>query len=267
MNTQVRPPIDPRIRQRRIAVRREEGRRRLRLLVGVVTVSGLVVGGWAATRSPLLDVDRVDVVGAARTPRDALVAASGHPLRRRPWSTSTRAARSGRVAAAAVGARAPRSPAGGPTRSSSSVVERAPVAVAPAAGRRVGRWSTRPGRSWPWSASAAEQPAGPRRASPPPGPPGSVLGGAGGRPAGGGRGRARRPAAPGRRGAGRAAEGGVELRLQPGGHGAPRAAPSSSTTSSGRHSRCWARSTPQTLATLDVRIPESPVLTRLEPGR
>ena len=77
MNTQVRPPIDPRIRQRRIAVRRQEGRRRLRLLIGIGTVSGLLVGGWGATRSPLLDVDGIAVAGADRTSRDDLVAASG----------------------------------------------------------------------------------------------------------------------------------------------------------------------------------------------
>lgn len=56
--------IDPRLRARRVAVRRDEGRRRLHrlfLAVGVVTVAGIAVG---AAYSPLLAVHRVDVRGA-----------------------------------------------------------------------------------------------------------------------------------------------------------------------------------------------------------
>ena len=55
--------IDPRIRQRRIEVRREEGRRRLRFLIGVVVVLLLAGSAAAATRSPLLDVDHIHVTG------------------------------------------------------------------------------------------------------------------------------------------------------------------------------------------------------------
>lgn len=74
--------IDPRIKRRRIEVLRSEGRRRLRNLAaafGVVALAASVVG---ATRSPLLDVDYVDVVGAAQTPREELLRATGldrHP--------------------------------------------------------------------------------------------------------------------------------------------------------------------------------------------
>ncbi|MGQ0520586.1 MAG: cell division protein FtsQ/DivIB [Actinomycetota bacterium] len=62
-------PMDPRIRRRRIEVRRDEGRRRRRILCtcrGVVAAAGAAVG---AGRSPLFDVDYVDVRGAERTPR------------------------------------------------------------------------------------------------------------------------------------------------------------------------------------------------------
>lgn len=55
--------MDPRIRARRVAVRREQGRRRLRLVV-VVAVLVVTLGvGYLLVESPLLDVDRVAVTG------------------------------------------------------------------------------------------------------------------------------------------------------------------------------------------------------------
>ena len=76
--------MDPRFRRRRVEVRREEGRRRLRVLVGITTVAALAGGGWAATGSPLLDLDRVVVEGAVRTtPAEARFASGlrlGEPL-------------------------------------------------------------------------------------------------------------------------------------------------------------------------------------------
>lgn len=72
-----RPPMDPRIRQRRIEVRRDAGRRRLRVLLACLGVATVVGGAAAATRSPLLDVDRVEVAGAERTPRGQVVNAGG----------------------------------------------------------------------------------------------------------------------------------------------------------------------------------------------
>lgn len=59
--------VDPRLRQRWVETRRQEGRRRLRVLLGVVSVGALAGGGWAALRSPLLDVDRVVVEGAVHS--------------------------------------------------------------------------------------------------------------------------------------------------------------------------------------------------------
>jgi cell division protein FtsQ len=77
-------PLDPRIRARRIAVRRQQGRRRLRLLLGLVLAAALVGLGFAAANSALLDVDQVAVRGNARTPTDEVIAASdlapGQPL-------------------------------------------------------------------------------------------------------------------------------------------------------------------------------------------
>jgi cell division protein FtsQ len=71
------PAIDPRIRARRIAVRRAPGRRRLRGLLAAAVVVGAVAVAWIVTRTPLLDVDRIAVVGAERTPPADVVAATG----------------------------------------------------------------------------------------------------------------------------------------------------------------------------------------------
>lgn len=72
------PPMPhPRFRERRIKVRRDEGRRRLRRLVVLALVMSTVLGGLGVTRSPLLDVDRIAVAGGARTPAADVVGASG----------------------------------------------------------------------------------------------------------------------------------------------------------------------------------------------
>lgn len=67
--------IDPRIRARRVAVTRAAGKRRLRILLSVVTLLcgfGLV---WLAVQSPLLNVDHVRVVGARQVSPVAIVEA------------------------------------------------------------------------------------------------------------------------------------------------------------------------------------------------
>lgn len=66
-HTAALPPIDPRIRARRIEVRKTAGRRKLQRLVDVgvvVVVAALFVG---ALWTPLLDVDVVEVRGAEHT--------------------------------------------------------------------------------------------------------------------------------------------------------------------------------------------------------
>ncbi len=69
--------MDPRIHERRLAVRRDEGRRRLRILVMAVSVVALLAGGYGLTRTSLLDVDRVVVQGTARTPPADVIRAAG----------------------------------------------------------------------------------------------------------------------------------------------------------------------------------------------
>lgn len=70
------PRVHPRIRARRVEVRRDAGRRRLRLVVGAVSILATVASGWALTRSALLDVDRIAVTGAGRTDAADVAAAA-----------------------------------------------------------------------------------------------------------------------------------------------------------------------------------------------
>jgi cell division protein FtsQ len=69
--------IDPRIRSRRIAVRRDQGRRRLKRLSAVLGVVAVVVAAAAVTQTSLLDVDRVRVAGASRTAVEDVARAAG----------------------------------------------------------------------------------------------------------------------------------------------------------------------------------------------
>jgi len=69
--------IDPRIRARRIEVQRGMGRRRLQRLVDVGLLLGVVAGFAGALRSPLLDVDAVQVQGNEHTPAELVLERSG----------------------------------------------------------------------------------------------------------------------------------------------------------------------------------------------
>ena len=69
------PPIDRRIRARRIEVRRTEGRRRLRRLAMLLGASALVLVAWGIVRSPLLDVDQIHIAGAERTTEEQILTA------------------------------------------------------------------------------------------------------------------------------------------------------------------------------------------------
>lgn len=64
--TQARPRanMDPRISARRTAVTRQQGRRRLHVLLGLLIVTALLVGGWYLVHSSVLSARSVTVVGA-----------------------------------------------------------------------------------------------------------------------------------------------------------------------------------------------------------
>ena len=69
--------VDPRFRARRIAVRRQAGRRRLKRLLVLVAVAVVALTTVVVLRSPVLDVDLVRVGGAELTTPDAVREAAG----------------------------------------------------------------------------------------------------------------------------------------------------------------------------------------------
>jgi cell division protein FtsQ len=76
--------VEPKLRARRIEVARDQGRRRLRRVAGAAIVIAVVLLAIGATRSPLLDVDAVEVSGAEATGEDRVLDAAdielGTPL-------------------------------------------------------------------------------------------------------------------------------------------------------------------------------------------
>ena len=156
--------MDPRIRERRVAVRRDEGRRRLRILLAAAAVAGVVALAFGVTRTPLLDVDRVRVLGAASTDPATISRAAG--LDRKPQLAD--------VDPALVAERVERLPwvqearvvRHWPGTVEVTLVERAPAATVPAV---AGGWALvdRTGRVL---AAAPEPPAGMVQVAAPPAP-------------------------------------------------------------------------------------------------
>lgn len=69
--------VDPRFEQRRRQVVEERRRRWVRRGLVVAALVAVAVGAWALTRTAVLDVDALEVVGADRTGVDGVVTASG----------------------------------------------------------------------------------------------------------------------------------------------------------------------------------------------
>lgn len=76
-----RPRMDPRLRERRTAVLRAQGRHRLRLLALLVSVPLVVLLGLLALRSSWLSVHHIQVVGVRQTPARIVERAVGGALR------------------------------------------------------------------------------------------------------------------------------------------------------------------------------------------
>jgi cell division protein FtsQ len=71
------PPIDPRIDARRREVREARQGRLRRALLVVAIIATVIACGYGATRSALLDIDAVNVTGAQHTTPDAVRLTSG----------------------------------------------------------------------------------------------------------------------------------------------------------------------------------------------
>jgi len=70
------PPVDPRFRRRWAEARRAEGRRRLRVLVCLLFVMGLLGGVLGVLHSPLMRVRHVVVEGNVHTPSASVLVAA-----------------------------------------------------------------------------------------------------------------------------------------------------------------------------------------------
>ena len=165
------PAMDPRLRARRIAIRRDEGRRRLRRVTLLAAVAAATLIGLGLTQSPVLDVDRITVTGAVHTPVDVVRVASGIRVHRPMTGVDLDRARRGILALpwvqnVSVARRWPAS-------IRVSITERAPVAAVPA-GQSGFALVDRTGRVL--DTSPAPPPGFPVLANvPPAGPPGTAL--------------------------------------------------------------------------------------------
>lgn len=78
------PNVDPRMRDRWVAARREEGRKRLRIFVIVVCILSVIGLGYVVANSSLLGVDHVRVRGVTTVPAATVTGAAaiepGSPL-------------------------------------------------------------------------------------------------------------------------------------------------------------------------------------------
>jgi cell division protein FtsQ len=82
-------PIDPRIRARRLEVRRDQRRRPRRIGLVVAIALTVAAAGWGATRSPLLAVRQIEVRGTSHVSRSELVVAAGLDHRRQMLDLGT----------------------------------------------------------------------------------------------------------------------------------------------------------------------------------
>ncbi len=74
--TATRPRIDPRIARRRQAVANDRIQHRRRVVAAVLVAAVLVLAVVGVTRSPILDVDRIQVRGSGSSAETAAVAAA-----------------------------------------------------------------------------------------------------------------------------------------------------------------------------------------------
>jgi cell division protein FtsQ len=77
-----RPPVDPRIKDRKVAVARAAGHRRLFAVIAVVLVIAFGIGAIEALHSSMFSAKRIVITGAVHTPAATIIASTGlgtHP--------------------------------------------------------------------------------------------------------------------------------------------------------------------------------------------
>jgi cell division protein FtsQ len=124
------------MQERRIAVAREEGRRRLRIVIAITAVLSLTGGVFIALRSPFLDVDRLAITSGPHTTPQEVTAAAGVPKHRALVDVDTSAV--ARRIRTLPWVRSVRVSKQWPATIRIDVVERVPAAAVPAA---AGGWA------------------------------------------------------------------------------------------------------------------------------
>lgn len=134
-----RPAIDPRIARRWIDARREEGRRRLKLLVGAGSVAGAAGLAALSLWTPLLEVRHVRVSVAGPVPATTIRALAGLDRSTQMIDVDTAAIRARLDADPQLGGAAAQRR--WPTTVAISVAVRTPVAAVPVPGAVPARWA------------------------------------------------------------------------------------------------------------------------------
>ena len=115
-----RPEVDPRMRDRWLATRRQEGRRRLRVMVALAAVAAAGGSGLRGPRLPAVGGVATSQVSGARHETTALLAATAGLAYGRPLLNVDTATSRGPPGAGCPGWPAPRSAGAGPTPSPST---------------------------------------------------------------------------------------------------------------------------------------------------
>ena len=145
--------VDPRMRARRTAVLRAHGRRRLHILATLACVALAAAAAFGISRTPLMDVDRVDIGHAAADRSDEILEQAGLSTGMPMLSVDLEAAE--RSVASLPWVRSARVWRDWPATVRIAVEPRVPVAAVPASGGRTALIDAH-GYAIDWAPSAAE---------------------------------------------------------------------------------------------------------------
>ena len=145
--------VDPRMRSRRIAVLRSQGRRRLHILAALACVALAAAAAFGISRTPLMDVDRVAIGNAGADRSDEILERAGLSTGMPMLSVDLQAAQ--RSIASLPWVRSARVWRDWPATVRIAVEPRVPVAAVPAPGGRTALIDSH-GYAIGWAPDAAE---------------------------------------------------------------------------------------------------------------